>query len=128
MLEIGKYVRKPFHIDAVRVTDENIGEVASWASGEVRTDSDGSKYVKVRVHHPLNPRQTQAYVGDWVLFAGTGYKVYTPKAFTNSFEPVPAESALPTEESIQNEAAAEARVRPRKPAKVVTSESSAEAS
>jgi hypothetical protein len=87
MLEISKYVRKPFHIDAVQVTAENIADIAAWAEGDVRSDSENAKYVKVRVHRPLNDRQTKAYIGDWVLYAGTGFKVYTPKAFANSFEP-----------------------------------------
>jgi hypothetical protein len=29
---------------------------------------------------------TRAYPGDWVLSAGTGFKVYTQKAFSGSFE------------------------------------------
>lgn len=86
MLETFRYARKPFFVDAVQVTAENISEVAKWCNGDVRTDNTGAKYVKVRVHMPKNPRQTQAFVGDWVLFAGTGYKVYTPKAFVGSFE------------------------------------------
>lgn len=94
MLETTKYVRKPFYIDAVQVTAANISDVAAWADGEVRTDNNKAKYVKVRVHRPLNDRQTKAFVGDWVLFAGTGYKVYTPKAFANSFEPVSTETIM----------------------------------
>lgn len=86
MLETTKYVRKPFYIDAVQVTERNIKDVAVWADGDVRTDSDNAQYVKVRVHRPLNDRQTKAYLGDWVLYAGTGFKVYTPKAFAASFE------------------------------------------
>ena len=91
MLETKKYIRKPFSIDAVQITATNVDEVAKWVDGEVRTDDLG-QYVKVRVHRPLNDRQTKAYLGDWVLYAGTGYKVYTPKAFANSFEQSSSES------------------------------------
>ena len=93
MLETSKYIRKPFSIDAVQVTTDNISDIATWVDGEVRTDDVG-QYVKVRVHRPLNDRQTKAYVGDWVLYAGTGYKVYTPKAFANSFEQSSEETVL----------------------------------
>lgn len=88
MLDTTKYVRKPFYIDAVQVTADNIEEVAKWAAGEVRTDNNSTnkKYIKVRVHRALNDRQTKAYVGDWVLYAGTGFKVYTSKAFAAHFE------------------------------------------
>lgn len=96
MFETVKYVRKPFHIDAVRVTAKNIDEVASWCGGDVRTSEENKKYVKVRVHRPLNDRQTMAFVGDWVLYAGTGFKVYTHKAFISSFERVSGETTLQT--------------------------------
>ena len=82
-----QYARKPFVIDAVRVTAENIEEVAEWCEGEVRTKKDASKYIKVAVQRPMNDRQTMAFAGDWVLKAGMGFKVYTQKAFEASFEP-----------------------------------------
>ncbi len=93
MLETMKYIRKPFNIDAVQVNGQNLEEVAKWVNGDIRSDDLG-QYVKVRVHRPLNDRQTKAYVGDWVLYAGTGYKVYTQKAFSNSFEQVSGESVF----------------------------------
>jgi hypothetical protein len=84
-----KYIRKPFEIDAVQVTEENLEDIAKWCSGEVQKEAHGKKdvrFVKVRVNRPLNERQTKAFVGDWVLYAGTGYKVYTAKAFDSCFE------------------------------------------
>lgn len=48
----------------------------------------GQLYIRVHVHRALNERQTKAFIGDWVLYAGTGFKVYSAKAFNNSFEPV----------------------------------------
>lgn len=90
-----KYVRKPFAVEAVEVTDANIEDVAQWCGGEIRI-SDGrpgkngptgqQKFIKVQVKRPLNDRQTRAYPGDWILSAGTGFKVYTAKAFSGSFE------------------------------------------
>lgn len=93
-LALEKYVRKPFYVEAVQVTEENISEVAAWCGGNIFSDNlespDGrlAKYVQVRVRKPLNERQTKAYVNDWILFAGGGYKVYTPKAFLGCFEAV----------------------------------------
>lgn len=98
-METKRYTRKSFDVDAIQVTAENIEEVARWCMGEVRFQErlpvDGGTtpvnrpYIAVRVFHPKNPRQTQAFIGDWVLYAGTGYKVYTPKAFEQSFIPSP---------------------------------------
>jgi hypothetical protein len=100
MFEINTYVRKTFEIDAVQVDEDNYSDVAEWCGGELRftttellagdneqiTERESVPYVKVRVFRPLNERQTRAYVGDWVLYAGTGYKVYTRKAFEKSFD------------------------------------------
>lgn len=93
-LKTHKFARKPFYVDAVRVSETNMEEVAEWCQGEILTDDDekspthGQKYIKVRVHRPLTDDQTKAFVGKWVLFAGTGFKVYNPKAFDKSFEKV----------------------------------------
>lgn len=86
MLKPQKYTRKPFDVDAVQVTTENLEEVARWCQGEVITTADKTRFIKVRVHHPLTERQTRAFPGDWILYAGTGYKVYIDKAFANTFD------------------------------------------
>jgi len=86
-LQTEKYARKPFYVDAVQVTEGNMQDVAKWCQGSVQSTDAGENFIKVRVHRPLNERQTKAFVNDWILFAGTGYKVYTPKAFNQSFEP-----------------------------------------
>lgn len=111
-LEIVRYARMPFLVDAVQVTSANLEEVAKWCNGDVRTsgkpDRDvqnlveggpgtvPERYIKVRVQRPANDRQTQAFVGDWILYAGTGYKVYTDRAFKKSFEKVEPGGPLET--------------------------------
>lgn len=90
-----KFIRKPLYVDAVRVTGANFDEIAAWCQGEVDQDEvpgqgTGKKYIKVRVHNPKNPRQTRAYVGDWLLYTERGYKIYTNKAFHTSFDEVVA--------------------------------------
>lgn len=88
-LKTETYTRKSFDVEAVQVTDDNISEVAEWCGGEVRStknDDEETSYIKVRVFRPMSERQTRAYVGDWVLYAGTGYKVYPPKPFEKCFE------------------------------------------
>lgn len=110
-----KFARKPFYIDAVQVTDKNMTLIAEWCQGAVRVtkrdNKDGidEKYIKVRVHRPLNDRQTQAFVGDWVLYAGTGYKVYTNKAFINSFEIVEVDEDIIKMDQIERSREAEAK-------------------
>lgn len=94
-----KYVRKPLYVDAVRVTKDNFEDVLEWCQGdlggpdgvEVSDDTpiDTDKhYIRVRVHNPQTPRQTKAFVGDWILYTARGYKIYTEKAFVENFDKV----------------------------------------
>lgn len=83
-----KFARKPFYVDAVRVSEENMEEVAEWCDGKIVEHETDGKFVSVKVHRPLTERQTQAFVGDWVLNSGNGFKVYVQKAFDKSFEKV----------------------------------------
>jgi len=89
-----RFVRKPFPIDAVRVTAENMTEVAKWCDGEVKYEptskDDGAWFISVKVVNPINSRQTQAFIGDWVLYS-KGWKVYFDGAFRNNFDPMPEE-------------------------------------
>lgn len=86
-LKLEKYERLPFTIEAVEVTAENMKAVAKWCGGQIRTSGKRGiqKYIKVDVKRALNDRQTQAYIGDFVLKAGSGFKIYTPRAFSESF-------------------------------------------
>lgn len=92
-MEIIKFERKPFPVDAVKVTADNLAEVAKWCGGDVRRIA-GSKpgetiaYVKVNARRPLNVKQTQAFIGDWVLSHENGFKVYTEIALFKNFTPV----------------------------------------
>lgn len=89
MIKTQKFVRKPVHVDAVRITRNNFEEVAKWCQGEILEDPHGRgsrrRYIHVRVHNPKNDRQKMAYVGDWLLYTDRGYKIYTNKAFNQSF-------------------------------------------
>jgi hypothetical protein len=93
MIKVEKYVRKPFAVEAVQVTEQNMREVAKWCGGQIRRlprwdPRSGTKFISVNVVKPISERQTQAFVGDWVLSSGTGptgFKVYTPRAFETSF-------------------------------------------
>lgn len=89
-METKKFVRKPFYVDGVQVTEENLEQVAEWCKGRVKTSpnpKDKNRYIKVNVNNPINNRQTTAFVGDYVLYSLTGgFKVYTEQAFNRSFD------------------------------------------
>ena len=94
-IETEKYRRNPIFVDAVEVTPENFAEVAAWCGGEfankngmpIERNGDGvivrpdEMYIRIEVLSPKNVRQTQAMVGDFILYTERGYKVYTPGAF-----------------------------------------------
>jgi hypothetical protein len=96
-VKTAKFVRKPFPVEAVQVTERNMEEVAAWCQGDIQFtnprpapagDDGRRRFIKVRVLRPMGEKQTQAFAGDWVLYAGTGYKVYRDAAFHNSFDRV----------------------------------------
>lgn len=89
-----QYIKKPLYVEAVRITRGNFSEVVAWCKGQIRTEhakhpqNPGKKYIKIEAHNPINTRQTKAYVGDWVLKTERGFKVYSHKNFTESFDEV----------------------------------------
>jgi len=89
-LELEEFDRKSFPVKAVQVKPDNIELIAKWCAGKIMHDGDkeghlSRDYIKVRVAYPINERQTQAYLGDWVLKSGKSFKVYTNTAFEKSF-------------------------------------------
>ena len=87
-----KYVRKPFFVEAVLVTDENMAEVAEWAGGELKTTkAQGIPYIHIRTRVPRRPtKHFNAMDGDWILKSDRGCQVYPEEAFLKYFEVAPA--------------------------------------
>lgn len=89
-METIKFVSKPREVEGVQVTSETLTDVAAWCNGEVVYDVPNKDdvietFIRVEVKHPMNDKQTRAYLGDWVLKSETGFKVYTNRALRNSF-------------------------------------------
>lgn len=92
-MEIKKFDRKPFTVEAVQVTRENMKEVAEWCGGKVENKTTPTKngqrhekFVKVPTNKPINEKQTQAFATDWVLLSDKKFKVYTHRAFLYTFQ------------------------------------------
>lgn len=92
-MDIKTFDRKPFSVEAVQVTRENMREVAEWCGGTVETKvtptkngSKREKFVKVPTSKPMNEKQTQAFVSDWVLLSDKKFKVYIHRAFVHTFQ------------------------------------------
>lgn len=84
-MNIAKYDRLPFSVEAVQITAENMAEVAKWCKGRVVDQGEKNSYVKVQVYRPITRRQTQGFVGDWLVKTEKGFKVYVDRSFQNTF-------------------------------------------
>lgn len=87
-MQISPLIRKSFPAEGVQVTKENFLDVAEWCGGVVKS-REGTAFIKVDVIRPINERQTEAVIGDWVIKVGHGFKVFTPESFERSFEVMP---------------------------------------
>lgn len=87
MIHPVKYMRRPFPVETIQVTELNMHEAAKWCGGTVINQPKGSPHIKVDSPRAQNERQTKAYVADWIVKIGTSFKVYTRNAFHGSFYP-----------------------------------------
>lgn len=90
-----KFTRRPFAVEAIQVTADNMKDVAEWCGGKLMAfppstigDRSMQNYVKVPVVRPLNNTQTKARVGCWVLFSGNQFRVYTDESFKKCFQEI----------------------------------------
>jgi hypothetical protein len=82
------YIRKPFVVEAVEITEENINEVAEFV-GTVRKKEDGTSYIQV--DRRLIPNVYRVYPGFYMTRMGDNIRCYSAKIFTEQFELVPPE-------------------------------------
>jgi hypothetical protein len=102
-MEPSKYQRKPFRVQAIQVTDENLSDLAEWCGGWVKLEEDGfdtfKSYVDVPIAKPAGRYRLQrvrAYVGDWLvrLTEDNVFKIYKTRSFLEIFEEVPSDEKL----------------------------------
>lgn len=86
------YTRKPFVVEAVEITDENIEAVAKLigVDGEVKTKDD-ARYITIDKR--IVPNIHRAFVGWWLTRMGDNLRCYSPKIFTDQFDVASAEVA-----------------------------------
>jgi hypothetical protein len=81
-MQYTKVIRKPFAVDAVQITEENIAEIAKII-GELQERENGTPYIVV--NRNVVPAKQRAYIGDWLTKMGEKYHCYTDKLFTREF-------------------------------------------
>lgn len=86
-MEFIQFVRKPFTVEAVEITADNIAEVAKLV-GEVKTKNDVTFIILDR---RIVPNVNRAYIGWFMTRLGDHYRCYSAKVFREQFmdhEPV----------------------------------------
>jgi hypothetical protein len=78
------FVRKPFCVEAVQITAENIGSLATLL-GELK-EKDGE--VSILIDRRIIPNIKKAYIGWWVTKLDDNLRCYSPKVFEKEFGPV----------------------------------------
>lgn len=93
-MDMQKYFRRPFDVNAVEVTPDNAQEVADWCGGTVaQGDYKHSKYkiqlpvVKVPGNGPNKGKAVDARIGYFVVEHNGSFRVYRPKQFEETFHP-----------------------------------------
>jgi hypothetical protein len=81
-MDFQPYVRKPFVVEAVEVTEENIGEIATYV-GELRSKDDGTPFIFV--DRRLVPNIFRVYPGFFMTRMGDHIRCYSRKVFFEQF-------------------------------------------
>lgn len=90
-MELIEVTRKSFRAQAVRVTDENIHEVAAWCDGLVTSTSlvapDVVWYIELlRWSGKSIAKRQFAFSGQWITKNGEQYTVYKHAQFMGTFD------------------------------------------
>jgi hypothetical protein len=82
-MEYEKYVRKPFIVDVVVVTKENIYEIAKLV-GQLR-EENGKPYIAV--NNNVVPGIKRVHIGYYMTRMGDNIRCYNPRVFKSQFCP-----------------------------------------
>jgi hypothetical protein len=81
-MQFTTFVRKPFVVNAIEVTNENIAEIAKYV-GDLREKEDGSPYILV--DRRLVPNVDRVFPGFFMTKMGENVRCYTRKIFREQF-------------------------------------------
>lgn len=81
-MQFSTFVRKPFVIEAVEVTRENIEEIAQFV-GTLRKKPNGAPYILV--DRKLVPSVFQVHPGFWMTKMDNNIRCYSKKTFNEQF-------------------------------------------
>jgi hypothetical protein len=81
-LEFSPFIRKPFVVEAVQVTEDNIQQIAKYV-GDIEEKTDGSPYIAV--DRRIVPNIFRVYPGFWMTRMGDHIRCYSARVFAQQF-------------------------------------------
>lgn len=85
------YVREPFAVEAVQITEENMEEIAKLIGLGIRVKND-VKYIAL--DRRVVPNISRAYIGWWVTSLSDNLRCYSPKVFAEQFMAIPESNEI----------------------------------
>lgn len=79
---LARFIRKPFEVEAVEITDDNIEELATLI-GEVKRTDGGNAFIQV--DRRLVPNLFRVYPGFWMTKIGDQVRCYSSRVFKEQF-------------------------------------------
>jgi hypothetical protein len=83
-MEFTKFVRKPFIVEAVKITEENIAEVAPYI-GALASEDDGTPYISVTDRKKFPNIYEKIYLGFWLTKMDSNLRCYSDNVFKKQF-------------------------------------------
>lgn len=88
-MEFIKHIRRPFVIEAVEITEDNMAEVAEMLKSEVvvKAAEEGVPgFSFISINRKVVPNIGRAFVGWFITRYDNHYRAYAPKVFDQEFE------------------------------------------
>jgi hypothetical protein len=82
-MEMKTFLRRPFYIEAVEITADNIEEIAKMV-GELKHNENGPY---IQVDRNILPNMHQVYIGFFMTKMGKNVRCYSPELFNEQFTP-----------------------------------------
>lgn len=84
-MEFQPYIRKPFEVEAIEITEENIKEVSKMI-GKLHFSDEGVPFIDVDPKKV--PSVTRVWPGYWLTKVGnSNLRCFTKKIFNSQFQP-----------------------------------------
>jgi hypothetical protein len=87
-LILTRYIRTPFQVKAVVITEDNIAKIAELIGVDKEVKRKGDD-LYIALDKRVVPNVNRAYIGWYVTILGDNYRCYSPKVFDQQFMQMP---------------------------------------